>query len=881
MEGSRKTSADEISLNDDKNKSEEDLGKGKLSTLGASLLVVLLCFFVVMGVLHVRSEAERYQQQEFEAVQQQLDVIRADLKNRVYSNIYKISAVKALVAMKPDLSQDDFARAMAVQFSGENDLRNIGLARDMILEYMHPIKGNEAAVGLDYRTVPEQLEAVDLALRLNEIILAGPLTLVQGGEGIIARIPIHIPDPASTQEAFWGFASVVMDSESIFAGAGIRDDHETLRIALRGRDALGAEGEVFWGEASVFDENPVTYPVELPYGTWQMAAIPAGGWGAYAPFADPLIWMYLIATGIVLSLVALMVFLLNKMERTEHERSRLSRSLEVFLDQTSDFVYYKDSDSRFVFCSQTLAEITHHRHWKDMIGKHDFEVFPPDVSKIYHEEERPVFEEGKPLLNKVNPYYSAAGETGYVQTNKWPVYDSRHRVSGIFGISRDITQQKKNIESLEKERALFAEGPVFTLEWAPEPSDNLPLIDFSSNVEKILGYSFEDLLHQEFSYSALIHPDDLKQVIDKLAHHIDNHIDFFEDSYRLKTKFGEYIWVYEFTMLVRDEVGRLTSIRSYLYDKTAQIKTEEALRIAEARLEKTAYDLTENIPIGTYTMVQPPQGGMASFEFMSRRFLKLTGLTREEAASDPLKAFACVHPEDYDGWVALNASAFNEKKPFYGETRVVVKGEIRWVTAESTPRTLSDGTTVWEGVLADITEQKKAQEQLKIMATIDELSQLNNRRYFMELAGKAFEEAVAHQEAFGVLIIDIDRFKRVNDQWGHAAGDAVIREMGKRIKEWFNEKAISGRLGGEEFAVFMPHCTLQELVEQADGFREKIAATKIDGGEHIIHVTISIGVSGYVQEAKNLGDLLRWADEALYASKEGGRNRVSVRSGMV
>jgi sensor domain CHASE-containing protein len=84
--------------------------------------------------------------------------------------------------MNQDLTQDDFARAMEVQFRGEHDLRNIGLAREMILQFMYPIEGNEAAVGLDYRTLPDQLAAVELALSLNEIVLAGPLTLVQGGE---------------------------------------------------------------------------------------------------------------------------------------------------------------------------------------------------------------------------------------------------------------------------------------------------------------------------------------------------------------------------------------------------------------------------------------------------------------------------------------------------------------------------------------------------------------------------------------------------------------------------------------------------------------------------------------------------------------------------
>ncbi len=149
-----------------------------------------------------------------------------------------------------------------------------------------------------------------------------------------------------------------------------------------------------------------------------------------------------------------------------------------------------------------------------------------------------------------------------------------------------------------------------------------------------------------------------------------------------------------------------------LTDITERKQAEEDLRAARESLEKTAYDLTENIPVGTYTMVQPSDGALAHFSFMSTRFLELTGLNREEARQDPLKGFACVHPDDFDAWVQLNVEAFSKKQPFYGETRVVVDGRVRWITAESIPRTRNDGSTVWEGVLTDITERKLAEQSL-------------------------------------------------------------------------------------------------------------------------------------------------------------------------
>lgn len=686
--------------------------ENSITVLGVGLVAGLLVFLITIGVLLGKSESAKLTQRETEQVQHTLDELRTSLASRVYANIYKVSAVKALVAMNPDLTQDDFARAMEVQFRGDHDLRNIGLARKMVIQFMYPIEGNEAAIGLDYTTVPDQLAAVHLAREVNQIVLAGPVTLVQGGEGLVARIPILVPDATSAREHFWGFASVVMDIDSVIAGAGIHDDHHAVRVAIRGRDARGAGGDLFWGDSLVFESAPVLQTIELPHGSWQIGAIPAAGWSSYPLFSSPLVLAHTAFSAAVLAFAGIIVVLLHTMRKKDDARAILSNSLEVILNQTSDFIYFKDANSRFVFCSRTLAEITGHGSWKEMIGKHDFEVFPHDTATIYNEEEKPVFAEGKPLLNKVDPYYTANGEIGYVQTNKWPVFDGNNAVNGIFGISRDITEHRKIVEALERERNLFAAGPVFTIEWDPKPYGEWTVRHASSNVETILGYTPAEMMHRGFSYNSLIDPEDLEHILAELKRNISTHHDSFEQSYRLLRKAGDYIWCRDFTVLVRDHHGDLTAIRSYIYDQTAYKEAEAALRVAEERLEKTAYDLTENIPVGTYTMIQPSQGGMAHFAFMSRRFLELTGLTREEAAQDPLKAFACVHPEDFDEWVAQNARAFEERAPFFGETRVVVNGEVRWVTAESKPRSLPDGTTVWEGVLADITDRKRAEEAL-------------------------------------------------------------------------------------------------------------------------------------------------------------------------
>lgn len=135
---------------------------------------------------------------------------------------------------------------------------------------------------------------------------------------------------------------------------------------------------------------------------------------------------------------------ISERKRAEEQLRELNNDFVTLLESTSDFIYFKDRESRIRFCSQTLADVTGHHSWHDMVGKHDLEVFPEDVARIYYEEELPIFREGRPLLNKTDPYHNVQGKLGWVNTNKWPVFaDDKKTVVGIFGISRDITELKE------------------------------------------------------------------------------------------------------------------------------------------------------------------------------------------------------------------------------------------------------------------------------------------------------------------------------------------------------------------------------------------------------------------------------------------------------
>jgi diguanylate cyclase (GGDEF)-like protein/PAS domain S-box-containing protein len=183
---------------------------------------------------------------------------------------------------------------------------------------------------------------------------------------------------------------------------------------------------------------------------------------------------------------------ITERKHSEAEAMELNRDFVSFLENTSDFIYFKDKDSRFRFASQTLAHITGHAHWRDMTGKHDLEVFPPETAKIYYEEELPIFQGGKPLINQVDPYLDAAGSRGWVSTSKWPLFDPDGNVEGLFGISRDVTVHKLNEEKLELAASVFhnsREGITIT-------GTDGTIIDVNEAFTQITGYSRAEVLGQ-------------------------------------------------------------------------------------------------------------------------------------------------------------------------------------------------------------------------------------------------------------------------------------------------------------------------------------------------------------------------------------------------
>lgn len=200
------------------------------------------------------------------------------------------------------------------------------------------------------------------------------------------------------------------------------------------------------------------------------------------------------------------------------------------------------------------------------------------------------------------------------------------------------------------------------------------------------------------------------------------------------------------------------------------------------------------------------------------------------------------------------------------------EGNLRGFTAIQTDITVEKRIRL--DLEAEINTRSRLEEQLRYMATHDELSGLPNRRYFMQQAGEELARAKRHGRELSLLVIDLDHFKQINDRFGHSAGDEVIQAFAERFWGMLRESDTPARIGGEEFAALLPETGYSAAVKTAERLRQLVAQAQIDTKAGPIPLTLSIGVSSYRSEGNGIEEMIHEADLRLYEAKDSGRNQV-------
>ncbi len=208
-------------------------------------------------------------QQTRQAIQYELALVRYSIEANIFRDTYLADSFASIVALDPQFATKNW-KSISEQFLAKADfVKNIGLAPDDIISYVYPLEGNEKAIGLDFRTVPNQYRTVQIAKEHKKVFIAGPLELVQGGKGLIARYPIFTDLPHMTQ--YWGGLSVVMDYDKLI---DISKLHELkgVDVALVANNFDGKNNAVIEGNKNVLSRFDLSFPIYLPNSSWTLYA---------------------------------------------------------------------------------------------------------------------------------------------------------------------------------------------------------------------------------------------------------------------------------------------------------------------------------------------------------------------------------------------------------------------------------------------------------------------------------------------------------------------------------------------------------------------------------------------------------------------------------
>ena len=234
----------------------------------------------------------------------QAATVRAHLEYEINTTLNLTMGMVVFVASNPEFTHAEFDRVAGEILQKAPHIRNIGLARDNVISYVYPLTGNEAILGVSYMDLPDQKPAVVKAIKTGKTVIAGPVDLIQGGKAFISRIPIYI----GQDRHYWGLASVVIDTNSMFARCNLSSEHPGVAYALRGKDGKGADGEVFFGDPKIFSTPRATVlPISLPVGSWLLAATSMDQESASSPLELILktlgLILALVVTGLVFALL--------------------------------------------------------------------------------------------------------------------------------------------------------------------------------------------------------------------------------------------------------------------------------------------------------------------------------------------------------------------------------------------------------------------------------------------------------------------------------------------------------------------------------------------------------------------------------------------------
>jgi diguanylate cyclase (GGDEF)-like protein/PAS domain S-box-containing protein len=542
---------------------------------------------------------------------------------------------------------------------------------------------------------------------------------------------------------------------------------------------------------------------------------------------------------------------ISEKKRSEENAQLLEQRMTTTLDSITDAFYTLDRQWRFTYLNKE-AERLFKKPREELLGKVLWEEFGALQGQIGYRE----------FHRAVQENCTVAFEEFYAPYQVWSEVRAYPSEQGLTVYFHDITQAKKTQKALQisEERFRIIAKSTNDALWDCDLISNTNWR--SETVLNLFGYTPQDFEGPMKLWSDRIHPDDRGRVLDSLAAALKGEGDRWSDEYRFIRKDGSIAFVLDRGFLIRDSEGKATRVMGAMVDLTER-------RDADARLHEQA-SLLDKAKDAIVV-----RGLDNQVHYWNKGAERLYGWTAEEAIGRSVEELLHEDPT-----VLHNA------------TRQVIKlGE--W-SGEITERR-KNGTTLpveaqWTlvrdeagqpksifEIKTDISQRKAAERKVQQLAFYDPLTQLPNRQLLMDRLERAIAASTHRGRVSALLFIDLDDFKSLNDTLGHATGDLLLQQVGRRLTACVNDTDTVARFGGDEFVVLLEQIgsNFDEAIALTTSIGEGILdalnqAYQLDNYKH--NGTSSIGITLFKDDKVDMGELLKQADMAMYQAKAAGRN---------
>jgi signal transduction histidine kinase len=243
---------------------------------------------------------------------------KTKLEKGLHSRINNTRCVAAYVSLNPNISNNEFYNLAEELINNDSVIGTMSIARNCIINGIYPLEGHEAALGLNLLSHPERKEIVEKTIETHSTFIAGPVELIEGGMAFISYTPVFDKNKTGDNK-FWGVTDIVFNQDMLLDEAELKESELGFSFAIKGYNGQGDDETIWWGNPDVFDKQPISIVVDLPHGSWILAATPEIGWPAYIDKNKIIITLLIMSSSIISLLIWLFSRIMVKIIKSEQE----------------------------------------------------------------------------------------------------------------------------------------------------------------------------------------------------------------------------------------------------------------------------------------------------------------------------------------------------------------------------------------------------------------------------------------------------------------------------------------------------------------------------------------------------------------------------------